>query len=231
MSAFDLAAGFLGLVAAVGWLNSRFLGLPAGVAMVLAGTAAAAALLGARAMGALPEPAATALAALRAFDFPQTVLGWLLAFLLFAGAMQVDLAELRRRRLSVWSLATLGVLASTLLVGGGLWLSARALAIPLPLAWALVFGALISPTDPIAVLAAVRAGELSARLRAVLQGEALFNDGVGIVVFLAAAGGRDGRRRRLAPAGDRRGRPPGGRRPCARPFWRGRLRAGNAGDR
>ncbi len=185
MSAFELVAAFLALVAGVGWINSRWLNLPAGVAMVLAGVAAAAALLAARAAGLLPANAAAPLRALRALDFPQAVLGWLLAFLLFAGAMQVDLAELRRRRLSVWSLATLGVLASTALVGGGLWLAARAVGLDLPLAWALVFGALISPTDPIAVLAAVRTGALSKRLRAVLQGEALFNDGVGIVVFLA----------------------------------------------
>ena len=76
-------------------------------------------------------------------------------------------------------------MASTALVGGGVWLAARALGVDLPLAWALVFGALISPTDPVAVLSMVRGGELSARLRAILQGEALFNDGVGIVVFLA----------------------------------------------
>ncbi len=99
--------------------------------------------------------------------------------------MQVDLSELRRQRLAVWTLATLGVAASTALVGGGVWLAAKGLSLELPLTWALVFGALISPTDPVAVLATVRHGGLSDRLKAVLQGEALFNDGVGIVVFLA----------------------------------------------
>jgi CPA1 family monovalent cation:H+ antiporter len=93
---------------------------------------------------------------------------------------------------SVWSLATVGVLVSTAIVGVGLWLAARWLGFDLPLIWALVFGALISPTDPVAVLATVRRGALSPSLRVVLQGEALFNDGVGIVVFtalLALAGG------------------------------------------
>ena len=186
VSAFEIAAAFLTLIAAVGWLNSRFLGLPTGVAMVLAGTGGAGLLLGLRALGALPDAAAPVLTVLRNLDFPQAVLGYLLAFLLFAGAMQVDLSELRRRRASVWSLATVGVLASTAVVGGGLWLAARGLSLPLTLAWAMVFGALISPTDPIAVLAVVRTGRLSKRLQAVLQGEALFNDGIGIVVFLAA---------------------------------------------
>jgi CPA1 family monovalent cation:H+ antiporter len=110
----------------------------------------------------------------------------MLGFLLFAGAMQVDLSELRRRRLAVWTLATLGVLASTAIVGTGLWLAARGLNLALSLPWACVFGALISPTDPIAVLAAVRQGRLSKILEVVLQGEALFNDGVGIVIFTAA---------------------------------------------
>ncbi|MDQ2861147.1 MAG: sodium:proton antiporter [Pseudomonadota bacterium] len=186
MSAFEIAAAFLTLIAAVGWVNSRFLGLPTGVAMVLAGTGGAGLLLGLRASGALPDAAAPVLTVLRNLDFPQAVLGYLLAFLLFAGAMQVDLSELRRRRASVWSLATVGVLGSTAVVGGGLWLAARSLSLPLTLAWAMVFGALISPTDPIAVLAVVRTGRLSKRLQAVLQGEALFNDGIGIVVFLAA---------------------------------------------
>jgi CPA1 family monovalent cation:H+ antiporter len=72
------------------------------------------------------------------------------------------------------------------IVGGGLWFAAHLLGLQLSLPWACVFGALISPTDPIAVLAAVRQGKLSKALEVVLQGEALFNDGVGIVIFTAA---------------------------------------------
>jgi CPA1 family monovalent cation:H+ antiporter len=185
MSLFQIAAIFLGLVGAAGWVNARFLHWPSATVMVLAGTLNAGLLmlfvrLFPRAGGADLVQAITGL------NFPQAVLGYLLAFLLFAGAMQVDLAELRRRRLSIWSLATLGVLASTLIVGAGLWLTAHLLGLRLGLAWAFVFGALISPTDPIAVLAAVRQGKLSKLLEVVLQGEALFNDGVGIVVFTAA---------------------------------------------
>ncbi len=180
MTPFQLASIFLALVAAIGWINARWLKLPSGVAMVLAGAAipAAAPLLGRFGIG-LEDMA-------RQVNFPETVLGYMLAFLLFAGATQVDLQEMRRRSLSVLSLATLGVLASTVLVGGGVWLGAKALGIALPLPWALAFGALISPTDPIAVLATVKGGGLSPRLKTVLQGEALFNDGVGIVVFTAA---------------------------------------------
>lgn len=78
------------------------------------------------------------------------------------------------------------MLASTALCGVGVWRAARWLGVGLPLAWALVFGALISPTDPVAVLGQVRSGRVSRRLGAVLQGEALFNDGVGLVAFTAA---------------------------------------------
>jgi CPA1 family monovalent cation:H+ antiporter len=185
MSLFQLAAVFLALVGAVGWLNARWLKLPQGVAMLLVGLAGAGVLAALRM--ASPQTVAPAEAILGGVDFPKAVLDYMLAFLLFAGAMQVDLGELRRRQVQVWTLATLGVLACTAIVGFGLWGAAQLLRLPLSLPWALVFGALISPTDPIAVLATVKGGSLSKSLTAVLQGEALFNDGVGIVVFTAAA--------------------------------------------
>ncbi|HEY5410861.1 MAG TPA: sodium:proton antiporter, partial [Caulobacteraceae bacterium] len=187
MTLFQLAALFLTLVAVVGWLNARLLRLPQGVAMLAAGLIGALCLYGLKRLNPGLHAAADAVTVIARVDFPQTVVGYMLAFLLFAGAMQVDLHELRRRRLAVWTLATLGVLASTVLVGGGVWLAARALRVDLPLAWALVFGALISPTDPVAVLSTVRRARLSKGLKAILQGEALFNDGVGIVVFVALA--------------------------------------------
>ncbi len=192
MTLFQLTALFLTLVAAVGWLNARLLRLPQGVAMLAAGLIGALCLNGLKSLHF--QGAADAVRVIGQVDFPQTVVGYMLAFLLFAGAMQVDLHELRRRHMAVWTLATLGVLASTFLVGGGVWLAAQALGLVLPLPWALAFGALISPTDPVAVLSTVKAEGLSKGLKAVLQGEALFNDGVGIVVFLAlaalAAGGQ-----------------------------------------
>ena len=185
MSLFQLAALFLTVVAVVSWLNAKLLRLPPGVAMLAAGLIGAAGLYGLSVLAPGLPGVAKAVHVIAAVDFPETVVGYMLGFLLFAGAMQVDLHELKRRRLAVWTLATLGVLASTALVGGGVWLAAKALRLDLPLPWALVFGALISPTDPVAVLSTVKHGGLSSGLKAILQGEALFNDGVGIVVFLA----------------------------------------------
>jgi CPA1 family monovalent cation:H+ antiporter len=184
MTPFQLAALFLALVGAIGWLNVKVLRLPSGVAMLLVGLAGAVVL--SLTQHAAPRVVGPVETILGQVNFPRTVLDYMLAFLLFAGAMQVDLGEMRRRRLSVWTLATLGVIASTVIVGFGLWGAARLVSVPLTLPWAFVFGALISPTDPIAVLSTVRHGELSKTLTAILQGEALFNDGVGIVVFTAA---------------------------------------------
>ena len=182
---FQLAALFVSLVALGGWLNERWVKLPHGVAMLFVGMAGALVLFALQRLAPGLASVAAITTAVERFDFGQTVLGYLLGFLLFAGAMQVDLSELRRRRVSVWTLATLGVVASTAIVGAGVWLAAGVLGLTLPLPWALVFGALISPTDPVAVLATIKRGQLSKALRVVLQGEALFNDGVGIVVFTA----------------------------------------------
>ncbi|CAN7143112.1 cation:proton antiporter [Phenylobacterium sp. LjRoot225] len=194
MTGPQLAAVFLVLVGLFGWINTRLLHWPIATVMVLAGLLNAGLLLLVARLGS-GEGGTAMISSVVGLDFPQTVIGHMLGFLLFAGAMQVDFSELRRRGLSVLLLATVGVLASTAVVGGGLWLAGRLIGLPLSLPWAIVFGALISPTDPVAVLAAVKEGSLSKTLEVVLQGEALFNDGVGIIVFTAAlaiaAGGAD----------------------------------------
>jgi CPA1 family monovalent cation:H+ antiporter len=183
MTSFGLTAVLMTLVALAGWLNVKTLRLPHGVAMLVAGLAGACLLFAARAFG-LPG-AGDLIATVTRIDFSNTVTGYMLAFLLFAGAMQVDLEEVRRLWAPIGVLATLGVGASIVVVGFGTWFAARLLGVPLPLSWAFVFGALISPTDPVAVLATVKHGHMSKRLKVILQGEALFNDGVGIVAFTA----------------------------------------------
>jgi len=185
MTPFQLAAALMTVVALAGWLNVKTFHVPHGVAMLIAGLVAA--LLIFTVQSAFPqfEVGRQISGFIDHIDFVSTVTGYMLAFLLFAGAMQVDLGEMRRRWASVGALATLGVAGSIVIVGIGLWLIAGWLRVPLPLSWALVFGALISPTDPVAVLATVRQVRLSKTLQVVLQGEALFNDGVGIVAFTA----------------------------------------------
>lgn len=185
MTPFQLVAILMTLVACAGWLNVKTLNLPNGVAMLTLGIGGALLLFAIGAIQPRLLPIREIARTIDRIDFASTVTGYMLAFLLFAGAMQVDLTEMRRRWLSIGALATLGVAASVLIVGLGTWYAARWLGLDLPLPWALVFGALISPTDPVAVLATVKHGSLSKTLRVVLEGEALFNDGVGIVTYAA----------------------------------------------
>jgi CPA1 family monovalent cation:H+ antiporter len=185
MSPFQLTAALLTLGALVGWANVKTLRLPNGVAMLIAGLLGSLILYAMRALGIGAHVVDQIAGTVTHIDFAQTVVGYMLAFLLFAGAMQVDLTAMRRNWMSVAALATLGVVASIVIVGFGLWFIARLLGLALPLSWALVFGALISPTDPVAVLATVKHVKLSKTLQVILEGEALFNDGVGIVCFLA----------------------------------------------
>jgi len=192
MTPFELVAALMAFVGIAGWINVKTLHLPNGVAMLIAGLMAAAAISLLQWLVPKFGLATRIVTTINQIDFVDTVVGYMLAFLLFAGAMQVDLAEMQRRWLSIGALATLGVAGSIVIVGFGLWFAATLFGVALPLIWALLFGALISPTDPVAVLATVRHVKLSKTLTVVLQGEALFNDGVGIVAFtalLAIAGG------------------------------------------
>jgi CPA1 family monovalent cation:H+ antiporter len=173
-------------MALVGWINALIFRLPQSVAMLSAGILAAGLLFAAQTLIGPFWGFDSVRHEIARLNFSNAVVSYMLSALLFSSGMQVELGEFRRRRLAIWSLATLGVLASTALVGLGVWWISRFVGHEVPLSWALVFGALISPTDPIAVMALARSGVLSKRLGAVLQGEALFNDGVGLVVFTAA---------------------------------------------
>jgi monovalent cation:H+ antiporter, CPA1 family len=119
--------------------------------------------------------------------FRETLLDGLLPFLLFAGALDVDLDALLREKLVVGVLSTAGVVVSTVLVGALTVVAAKPLGFHLTLGEGLLFGALISPTDPIAVLGMLRASHAPERLEVQMAGESLFNDGVGVVVFFALA--------------------------------------------
>jgi CPA1 family monovalent cation:H+ antiporter len=123
-------------------------------------------------------------------DFRIALMDGMLAFLLFAGALHVDLSLILRRKWTILSLATIGVLISTVIVGFGFKGLSLLLGLDVPMLWCLVFGALISPTDPVAVLGILKSAKVPASLEAKVAGESLFNDGVGVVVFsilLAAA--------------------------------------------
>lgn len=116
-------------------------------------------------------------------DFTHILLDILLGFLLFAGALHVDINDLKKERKAVILFATFGVLISTFLVGGGLFFLAKMMGCNLPFLHCLLFGALISPTDPIAVLSLLKNTTVSKSLQLKIEGESLFNDGIGVIVF------------------------------------------------
>ncbi|WP_421878176.1 cation:proton antiporter [Marinoscillum sp.] len=122
------------------------------------------------------------------FDFKEVLMGVMLNFLLFAGALSVDLRKLLEERVAVLILATVGTLLSTFIVGTLVFYIFPYLGVEIDYIFCLLFGALISPTDPIAVLALIKKFGLSKNLEIKIAGESLFNDGVGVVVFLTILG-------------------------------------------
>ncbi|MGA7972955.1 MAG: sodium:proton antiporter [Pseudolabrys sp.] len=183
VSFFDLFAILLLLTAAFGWFNQVFFHLPTNIGLLLMGVTAALVVLIVDLL--IPHIAVINDLAdlLRKIDFYEAVMHGMLAFLLFAGALHVDWPRLRKRLVSVTAMATLGVVISTAVVGFGMWGLSLLLGLNLPLAWALVFGALISPTDPVAVLSLLKQVSVPQLLETEISGEALFNDGVGVVLF------------------------------------------------
>ena len=122
------------------------------------------------------------------FDFKEVLLHVMLSFLLFAGALSIDLSKLMEERIPILVLATFGVLVSTFIIGFLMFEVFQWVGYPVPLVFCLLFGALISPTDPIAVLALIKKANLSKNLEIKIAGESLFNDGIGVVVFLTILG-------------------------------------------
>jgi monovalent cation:H+ antiporter, CPA1 family len=183
MSQFELVATLLILTATFSWINCRLAFLPHTIGLLIMG-------LGASLVVIAADVAVPGLfnyenlaALLRQVDFQRTVLDGMLAFLLFAGALHVDVGKLRSRATTIGLMATLGVVVSTAIIGGGVWAAAGLLGLSISLPWALVFGALISPTDPVAVLATLKEVKVPEDLQIVMTGETLFNDGVGVVLF------------------------------------------------
>jgi len=116
-------------------------------------------------------------------DFKTLLLNGILSFLLFAGALHVNLGALAKEKKSIFLFATLGVLISTFIVGGLVFFGAQLIGLELPFLHALLFGALISPTDPIAVMSILKEANIAESLGIKIEGESLFNDGIGVVVF------------------------------------------------
>lgn len=190
LTPFDAAAILIVLAALLGYINHRFLRLPSSVGLTTMGALASLAVVGLDRILPGSTVADDVVGFIAGIDFHTTLMDGMLSFLLFAGALHVDWTEMRRGKWPIVVLSTIGVVLSTLLVGTGFYLLADLLGFGLPLIWCLVFGALISPTDPVSVMGALKRAQVTPTLEATVAGESLFNDGVGVVIFvilLAAA--------------------------------------------
>lgn len=193
MAILNLAALLVTLAALFSFLNHRFIRLPATIGLMLISLLLSVLLVIAGKLG-LAEIHLQAQQLLSQIDFNTTLMHGMLSFLLFAGALHVNLNELAEQKWVIASLATLGMLVSTFMVGALSWYLLNWLDISLPFIYCLLFGALISPTDPIAVMGILKTAGAPKSLETKIAGESLFNDGVAVVVFIvllsiATAGG------------------------------------------
>ena len=187
MEILNTAAILITLAALFSYLNARFLKIPTTIGIMLISLLMSLGLLGLHALG-LGQLEQQAERMVRGIDFYETLMDGMLSFLLFAGALHVNLDDLSKQKWIILLLATVGVLTSTFLVGMLAWLIFNGLGIHMPVIYCLVFGALISPTDPIAVLGVLKSVGVTKTLETKIAGESLFNDGIGVVVFLVMVG-------------------------------------------
>jgi CPA1 family monovalent cation:H+ antiporter len=179
----EIAATCLVITALLAYLNERFVGLPITIGVMAASLLLSLAIVGMDALGVGHALRQYEESLLHAIDFSNVLMQGMLSLLLFAGALHVDLSELKAYRWQVGVLAVVSTLLSTLAVGYGTWLALPWVGLNLPLIHCLLFGALISPTDPIAVMGILKTAGAPQNLELVIAGESLFNDGVGVVIF------------------------------------------------
>lgn len=182
------------LTALFSYANYRVLHLPATIGVMFISLAVS---LGFVALGWLGMEIGQARVSglLNTIDFNKALLHGMLSFLLFAGAMHINLSDLANQKWVVTVMATLGVMVSTSIIGGLTWVVLSLLNIPVAFIYCLLFGALISPTDPVAVIGILKTVGVPKSLETKIAGESLFNDGIGVVVFMIilalAEGGGD----------------------------------------
>ena len=182
MAVYQIIAVMLTMAALFSFLNYKTLKLPTTIGLMFFSLLMSLAIIGLHTLGLDLESQADAI--LNSIDFNQTLMHGMLSFLLFAGALHVDLGRLSNQKWVITSLATVGLLISTFLVGITSWWILGALGFHIDLIWCLLFGSLISPTDPIAVLAILKTVNAPESLETKIAGESLFNDGVAVVVFI-----------------------------------------------
>ncbi len=183
MSIFDIIALLMTLAAVFGYVNHRWLKLEPTVGLMMISLVSSLGIMGLHWVFPKLEIVTELQAFLGNIDFNEALMHGMLGFLLFAGALHVDLEYFVRRKGTIASLATIGLLISTFMVGGLSWLVFGWLGLHTSFLACLIFGSLISPTDPIAVMGTLKTLNAPKGLEANIAGESLFNDGVAVVLF------------------------------------------------
>lgn len=187
LTIFEIGAIFLSITALLTYVNHRFIGLPTTIGVMVISMLLS---IGAIFLGFLgfDDLIDYEVSLLDQLDFTEVLLDGMLSMLLFAGALHVNVSDLRRYKLPIGILACVGTLLSTIIVAGALYLVLPLLGFDLAFIWCLLFGALISPTDPIAVMGILQSAGAPKSIETVIAGESLFNDGIGVVIFVLLLG-------------------------------------------
>ena len=187
MEILNTIALLLTLSAIFSYLNYRFIKLPTTIGIMLIALTLSLLLLISGKLGFF-DVSQQASKLIKGIDFHTALINGMLSFLLFAGALHINLNDLSKQKWVILILATVGVLSSTFIIGGVSWLIFNALELNISFIYCLLFGALISPTDPIAVLGILKTVGVPKSLELKITGESLFNDGIAVVVFLVLLG-------------------------------------------
>ena len=171
------------LAAAFGYFNKRFLKLPRTIGVMIIALLTSLAMV--LAASYFPDLFTQTKTMILSIDFYTVLMEVMLSFLLFAGSIHIRLNDIKSERVPIIAFSTIGVLISTVIVGGLMYYLLQAFNLDVPLINCLLFGALISPTDPIAVLGILKSAKIPKSLETKISGESLFNDGVAVVLFVA----------------------------------------------
>jgi CPA1 family monovalent cation:H+ antiporter len=182
MSLFTIISLVITITGLFAYINYRFIKLPNTIGLMAIAIIFSLFLVFLQLVGFRIENQAISI--LKQIHFDRTLIDGILSFLLFAGSLHVDLSELKRQKWVIFSLALLGTLASTFIIGTIMYYAFQIFGLQVPWVYSYLFGALISPTDPIAVMAMLKNAHADHSLQVKIAGESLFNDGVGIVIFL-----------------------------------------------
>ncbi len=183
MEVYNLITIMIVLAALFGYINLRFIKLPVTIGIMIISLAASLIVIG---IGFLyPDFFTKTTHLISTLDFNTALMKIMLSFLLFAGAIHIDINEMKNQSAAIITFSTIGVLLSTFIVAGLMYAVTAWFGLSIDFIYCLLFGALISPTDPIAVLGILKQANISPALEMKISGESLFNDGVGVVVFTA----------------------------------------------